>query len=1188
MEKYGKVTLKESNTTYDIIWHTNERGQYERLDVIKDLREYDVVDTSNCAAAFYRKQVERYYGDVELIKRILRTKSTVVVFNAKMEQSFEAADGKVVITQLKEDSRAGIKSKVVMTNGRISSECFETSDTVIEIDKVFNEKFMEIKPINLSDYVSYSISEDKFVRQSTTIGDYYPLSYLKAKYPLDHMEQYDFVVADSMETAQQRLKRWAEADTKVKAIDLETTGFEWSMLGKDVITGIVLSYNENESTYYPFRQENFDYNLPIPFIQTILDTIRDQPKDVKIIGHNAKVEIQGIWKEDVHYVRNSDYAREFDSDWEEHALHDPQLRIDGDSFILSILVNPVFQKGMHSLKSLAYRIRKRFFLELQDVFKDKQNIKFNVLPKEIVRYYACPDTANTIAVWNHLIEKLPKDELGILELETKVLETTACNEFYGMRIKRDELVRAIENEAYKCKTLGDMFRAIHKTSRNINSNQVRADIFYNKLRAPVDVRTKTGAPSTSNIALQRIVELGTLKEYDHSKVPKPILDINKQVVVKGEDLASNKYPSLVILSKYSKAMKELGALNRIDRKSLKDRVIFKINQAGAASGRQTSDAHQYSNSMKKLVVGDTEDYWLWSVDYKQVELRILAYLAGQKDLIELESDGSVDVHRAILSIISKKPIWAISADERKKGKSTNFGVVYMMSAFGLAKKNAGPAYTKDDLVAAMESINGFYNGLPQIKRYVHQNEVDVRTKGYMRTAMGRYRYFKEILDPEVSEKHKASMVRAANNTPVQGFGADLLKVAICNHEDYIKEKGWDEKIESRGLWLPKVRLMLSIHDELLVSTHKSIPIEDIITMFKVCMEIRVKGAPPFFAAPAMVTNWYDGKFDQYEMDLEYRDQVVEVWNNGHKRILHSNTYCDDYDYERVNEINEWCRRFRDSVLTDSDYKDGRLKVSGETVDKAVGMLNNAETDMLVRHFISPDEHFTSDEAVRIAVERACDGQYSHYLEDLARFRTNRLKKYMSSLIKEYKTPEEVAAHVQHPELTHTLISLKIRKDEKFEHMDAIKEAVKRYMEEDNGKMSESQAFGEDAEIEGLQSFEELEEYIQFDENGEVVTEEEEAEEEQDDMASLSEESALIHDKPKREYAVYAMSDVIVDLSDYKLGDERAESINQNIAKISGRSKPYRVCYFINNRLVPSALYVDYIPEEINAIIRECA
>ncbi len=206
------------------------------------------------------------------------------------------------------------------------------------------------------------------------------------------------------------------------------------------------------------------------------------------------------------------------------------------------------------------------------------------------------------------------------------------------------------------------------------------------------------------------------------------------------------------------------------------------------------------------------------------------------------------------------------------------------------------------------------------------------------------------------------------------------------------------------------------------------------------------------------------------------------------------------------------------------------------------------------------------------------------MEDLARFRTNRLKKYMSSLIKEYKTPEEVAAHVQHPELTHTLISLKIRKDEKFEHMDAIKEAVKRYMEEDNGKMSESQAFGEDAEIEGLQSFEELEEYIIYMNN----RKEEEAEEEQDDMASLSEESALIHDKPKREYAVYAMSDVIVDLSDYKLGDERAESINQNIAKISGRSKPYRVCYFINNRLVPSALYVDYIPEEINAIIRECA
>ena len=78
---------------------------------------------------------------------------------------------------------------------------------------------------------------------------------------MEHMANYDFVVVESMDAAVRRLERWADADTKVKAVDLETTGFEWYMNGKDVIVGIVLSYSETESTYYPFRQENFSYTI---------------------------------------------------------------------------------------------------------------------------------------------------------------------------------------------------------------------------------------------------------------------------------------------------------------------------------------------------------------------------------------------------------------------------------------------------------------------------------------------------------------------------------------------------------------------------------------------------------------------------------------------------------------------------------------------------------------------------------------------------------------------------------------------------------------------------------------------------------------------------------------------------------------------------------------------------------------
>ena len=132
-----------------------------------------------------------------------------------------------------------------------------------------------------------------------------------------------------------------------------------------------------------------------------------------------------------------------------------------------------------------------------------------------------------------------------------------------------------------------------------------------------------------------------------------------------------------------------------------------------------------------------------------------------------------------------------------------------------------------------------------------------------------------------------------NNTPVQGFGADFMKLVEVNLNEYIKMKGWDEIVECDDMMLPKVRLMLSIHDEVLVSTHKSIPIEEIIIMFKECMEIKIKGAPPFFSAPAMITNWYDGKNDAYEIDLRFRDEIIKAWEKNKTSLLHPETYLED-------------------------------------------------------------------------------------------------------------------------------------------------------------------------------------------------------------------------------------------------------------------------------------------------------
>lgn len=1174
------------------MWSTDEMT-FERIDIFESPDEYDYNDTSNCIAAYYKSgSREFFYKSDELIKRVLSTKNQASLFKAKMTTEFKNEDGKIVTIQEKEDASIGMKYSIKQVFGLPEYEYYQTPSTILEIPTIQKDRGIDVAPINKSDYMAYSAVNDTLEYLPEDDAEYYPLDYLIAKYHLEHIEECDYVVVDSYATYKKRLKEWADAPTKVKGVDLETTGVQTGMFGQDCITGIVLSYSEDDSTYFPFRQEKCPYNLPISCMQEIFDTINNQPKDVIIVGHNAKFEIEGVWKEHKDWIKHSEYA----ANWAKAhndvlGLRRPWIRIDADTFILSILTNPVFKRGTHTLKSLANRVTGLQFLELENVFKDKKNIRFNVLPPEYIRYYACPDTANTIRVYNFLIKLLPLDELNIFKLENELLYVTACNEFFGMRTDQDVLVDSIENEEYKVKTLSDYFMKIHRIKSNINSNDVRRDIFYNKLRCPVEVRTKTGQPSTSNEALKRIVELGTLKEVPEGKeVPKSIVDLHKKEIVKGIDLAKNKFPSLVILQGYAKAMKELGAFKRILRKSLKNRVMFNLNQAGAASGRQTSDAHQYSDGMKKLVLPDSEDHRLWSADFKQIELRILAYLAGEEPLIELESNMDIDIHRAILSIITKKPVWAISAKERKEGKSTNFGVVYMMSAHGLAKKNAGPAYTKADLMKAYDAINGFYNGLPKIKQFVESNKEFILKNGFIKTKMGRYRYFKEILNPGITEREKASKIRAGNNTPVQGFGADYLKIVECKIYDYIKSKGWDELVDCDGVMLPKVRIMLSIHDEVLVSSHKSIPHEEIITMFKVCMELKIKGAPPFFSAPALVNSWYDGKLDQYEIDLRFRDDIVEAWDKDKTRLLHVDTFSDEQDMYVVKQVQKLCKELRGKFLTDADYQDGKLAITNETIQNVIKRLSPEERDMLRKCFVSKHDKVTPSDELGLAIRRAMDKNFSHYIYDLTAFRNNRLKEYMQSLIKQYKTPEEVAAHVDHPELTHTLIAVEIKKDEKFEHLEAIKEATKRYMSKlEEGAEQTEVIMGievedrlEDAEI--LQSFDQLEEFIEFDENGEAIINENLLEDE-DDVYTITNSSVNCEDTlVQQTYAMYMLTDVGVDLLDFKAKDPRAEAIYQELIKLSNPKNPYRLAIFIEGKKLDTNYKLPYIPEIIDNIV----
>lgn len=876
MQKTGIITCN-GITAYIVVYTDNT---FERIDVFQNAESYSPVNTENCLASYIFDGSARILGAKDFITKYNRIKSDAATLQVAEHQDVKVENGMVVLTISKQDPSEIYEYYKELVNGKLAKEFYKSDEGEIEFTNVSDSRFnFADKPVNYDEYTELSLMKSKSGRTSS----FYSYEELLAKFPqVSHVLENDYVVAQSYEEAEERLNTWINSKEQLKSFDIESSGTDWGPTSQCRITGVFLGLGTEWSTYFPFRQDNFEYNLPIEYLRKIFDSINNQPPfpEVVILAHNVKFEIEGFYQEYRDYVR-----------------------FDIDTYLLAVLADPKIKKGTHTLKALAAKVDDKFYLSLSDIFIGP--VQFNVLPPNIVKLYGCPDATSPAKIYPYLMNKIPKDERFVIQLEMKMPVIKAMNEFYGIKLNQerlDDLLKVTEEDAEKLKS---DFQRIHHTTRNINSNDVMSDILYNQLRVVPEVYTNKGQPATSKVAISTAIRRGKITPSEDTKRKEDIMSSNgKTVLVSGKDMTENKYPSLVIYQEYKKLLKEVGALRRLKNKSVAGFFKFYINQSGAGSNRQTSDAHQFDDTMKSCAVADSPHHQLVSCDWKQVELRILAGLAGQKDLIELESDPDVDIHRAILSIIQKKPMYLISEEDRKKGKSVNFGVVYMMSEYGLAQRDFGPGYTKENLIEERKKIDDFYNGLPYIKMFVKGNEEYLRKHGYIKTAFGYYRYFPELLDPTVDEKTKRRAIRAGNNTPVQGMGAQMLKIVETNVWNYIRKKGWDKEKDYDGIKLPMARMIVPIHDEILFSYDKSIPMEEIITMFQECMELQIDGMPPFFAAPAFIDNWYDGKNSVYEVDIPIRNKIIEEYKKGNY-LLTGHDYVETLQEYRKNDIKEY-------------------------------------------------------------------------------------------------------------------------------------------------------------------------------------------------------------------------------------------------------------------------------------------
>jgi DNA polymerase I-like protein with 3'-5' exonuclease and polymerase domains len=1128
------VTPKQTYTVYEII----ESG-FHRIDFIKGNASFQV-DVEAVAYSQVRKKNVYSIGDSEIYDEYLKVKDTIE--SAYMKTTKEAVwENGVYVTRLHSvNEKLGYTIDSTVENGVTTDSsltCTGFSIHSFTVDPLYGIK---LDPLNFSEYQTVQLSKDTL--QADTGSLFYSLDVLKRRYDLRHIEEKDYVVATDIMTAARRLDEFDKNDYPFKGFDTETTGTDVCMYGEDHLVGVILGADPNTATYFPFRHEG-DFNLPISFLAKIVEiVIKHQDHSV---AHNKKFDREVMLKEG------------FD------------IHIKWDSLPISIIINPVLKKGIHGEKNLAYELLGKHFLELDEIFINPKDINFAVLTPDIIKYYACPDGTNVIEILVDQFKKLPKYQYKLAELESDLADVKADQEYYGIRVD----VKRFEKQYQNCNYIIDMllkaFRTLTHEDGNINSPQVLTDLMYNRMHCKVLLRTKTGQASTSSNAIKKLAKV---KAKEPSNITEDLVDLNGKVIIKAKDLANSAYPALVILAKYKEYNKLKTAFySRFERTMKTGRIFFWINQQGAATGRQSSPMHQLPPDLKEVILSDSDDRDFWGPDFSQVELRMIAYLAGETELIELAKDPDNDIHRIIGSLISNKEMWAITPQERSTGKRRNFGVVYLISAMGLAGQIFGPGYTTENVKFCQQQLDAFYHKFKRIDRYIKHNSALVQQRGYMETKwFHRRRIFPEIFDPDLEPQKRASILRMGNNVPVQGTAADYLKVAEVQMNKYIHLKGWDV-IMPDGF--PRVRMMLSIHDEIIISADNSIPYEEIIEMITKCMETPVEGAPPFFVQPARMANWGEHSDDAVAMPIRYRDQVIEDYNKTGVSVFKQSYF---------------------NIIIPDD-----VKVEVNKADANVSELINKYTDKVTLKFNHGNygEDFT-EEHVKDAFSKYIQSGFTtyridNYIDLLNNFRQKKLQDYMDDLIQKYgRDYKVVGEHVRHPSLTHELLN-KYEKEipADMEHVDRITEAARCYIADlESGKISSKLTFkanivdnplpATDKELFGGQ----LEQLVNVDENGDIVYEDDTSED--DDYGAFYDEDPddIIDRCNNKPQYVWELADTITfDVQD--LTSKDVDKVLSYIYKQQRADGFYKITILYNNQIIDTKMRAEEINiEEANNVV----
>jgi DNA polymerase-1 len=532
--------------------------------------------------------------------------------------------------------------------------------------------------------------------------------------------------------------------------DTETTSAEPI---KAELVGMSFSWEKRKAYYVSVKDNELDINNIIELFKPILEN-----NEVEITAQNAKYDMLVMRKYDVQLSRNL-----------------------FDTMIAHYLIQPELP---HNIDSIAERYLQYKKVTTESLIgkKGKNQISMAQLNPERVKDYACEDADITYQLKPLLEKELKEHNLDKLfrEVEMPLVSVLADMEYYGVKIDSEALKNIASELREELIALEQKIHQLAGMDFNIASPKQLGDVLFEKLKI-VDKpkRTKTKQYATGEDVLEKLAD-------KHEIVP-AILEFR----------GLNK-----LLNTYVEALPKL-----VNSKTGKIHTSY--NQAVTATGRLSSTNPNLQNIpirddkgkiMRKAFIPSDDNHILLAADYSQIELRIMAHLSEDEAMVEAFQNDE-DIHQSTAAKLFKVNPNDVSREQRGQAKGANFGIIYGISAFGLAQ-NTGMS-NKD----AKTLIDSYFETYPKVKAYMDASIAKAREVGYAETIMGRKRFLKDINSANGVVRGAAE--RNAINAPIQGSSADMIKVAMVKINKAFREQGM------------KSRMIMQVHDEVIIDTEKS-------------------------------------------------------------------------------------------------------------------------------------------------------------------------------------------------------------------------------------------------------------------------------------------------------------------------------------------------------------------------------